>query len=67
MNNPKYRNCQRCNSEFECKVDTINLCQCSTIKLTREEQNHISERFNDCLCASCMKELKTEYHKNISK
>lgn len=38
------------------------LCQCYEVKLSPEEREFISERFDDCLCANCMKELKAEYH-----
>ncbi len=37
------------------------LCQCSTIKLKPEELEFIQSKFEDCLCANCMKELKAEY------
>lgn len=67
MSNQEEKYCPRCKAIFECKVGSINECQCSAIILTAEERNYISEKFDDCLCASCMKELKTEYHNNSLK
>lgn len=52
--------CPRCNTTFECKVGSILLCQCSSVKLNQEELNYIFTRYDDCLCAKCMNELKAE-------
>ncbi|MDO5615319.1 MAG: cysteine-rich CWC family protein [Cruoricaptor ignavus] len=54
--------CPKCNATFECKVGSILLCQCSEIKLSNEELEFIQEKYDDCLCANCMKKLKAEYH-----
>ncbi|MCZ2102169.1 MAG: nicotinate-nucleotide--dimethylbenzimidazole phosphoribosyltransferase [Chitinophagales bacterium] len=64
MSKHEEKYCPRCNAIFECKVDTIHECPCSTIQLTVEERNYIGQKLDDCLCASCMKALKTEYHNN---
>ncbi|MEM9897469.1 MAG: cysteine-rich CWC family protein [Bacteroidota bacterium] len=53
--------CPRCGKTFECKVGSILLCQCTTVELNQEERDYINEWFDDCLCASCMKDLKAEY------
>jgi len=60
---PKHEDklCPRCARQFECKVGSILLCQCSTITLTETERDYIREQFNDCLCAKCMNELKSEH------
>lgn len=54
--------CPRCNTRFECKVGSISLCQCTTVSLTIEEGQHIGEAYKECLCASCMLEMKKEYN-----
>ncbi|MBZ9729900.1 cysteine-rich CWC family protein [Salegentibacter sp. JZCK2] len=54
--------CPRCKTEFECKVGSIQLCQCSDIKLENKELEYIRGLYENCLCARCMKELKTEFH-----
>ena len=52
------KNCSRCNTAFECKVGSITICQCTTVELTHEEIESIREKYNDCLCAECMKSFK---------
>lgn len=59
------KNCPRCNSKFECKVGSINLCQCTTVILNDKEREYMRENFDDCLCASCMKDIKSEYHTQV--
>jgi len=36
------------------------ICQCSSVILTDEERTYIQSKYEDCLCAKCMEELKTE-------
>lgn len=57
--------CPRCNQKFECKVGSILLCQCTMVKLNEAERDYIREIYNDCLCADCMKKLKTEYYSSL--
>jgi hypothetical protein len=52
--------CPRCKANFECKVGSIVLCQCSKVKLTETERDHLRQCFTDCLCANCMQELKAD-------
>ncbi|MBT1695636.1 cysteine-rich CWC family protein [Fulvivirgaceae bacterium PWU4] len=59
--------CPRCNASFECKVGSVGLCQCSAVKLSDAERSYTRERFSDCLCAECLKELKAELHNNSLK
>lgn len=57
--------CPRCNNDFECKVGSILICQCTTVPLTQEERDYIAARFSDCLCAGCLGEMKAAFHKQI--
>lgn len=57
--------CPRCKTKFECKTGSIMLCQCSTVKLNYEELNYINGKYDDCLCAKCMTELRAEYQNQI--
>lgn len=57
--------CERCHVPFECKAGTINLCQCQAVALNTEQRNYIRYRYDDCLCANCLKELRTDY--NVAK
>lgn len=56
--------CPRCEAQFECKVGSINLCQCQTLSLDEAEMDYIRKKFEDCLCADCLKALKMEYKQN---
>lgn len=53
--------CPRCKTEFECKVGSIQLCQCSNIELDSDELEYIRDKYENCLCAECIKALKTEF------
>jgi hypothetical protein len=57
--------CPRCQAVFECKVGSILLCQCTTVILNEEERAYIQEKFDDCLCAECMKAMKAAYHNEL--
>jgi len=53
--------CSRCQQSFECKEGAISQCLCNTVVLTAEERAFIEERYKDCLCINCLKELKNRY------
>ena len=55
------KNCPRCNNIFECKAGDINHCQCRCVELNLEERCFIEDRYADCLCASCLIQLKNRY------
>lgn len=55
------KKCSRCSSEFECKVGDIANCDCSRVHLTLEEQLFVETRYSDCLCLSCLRDLKNKY------
>ena len=61
---PKHekKQCPRCESEFECKTGSVLLCQCSKIEMTVEQLEYSSTQYSDCLCLSCLKDLRTEYN-----
>ncbi|HWD88505.1 MAG TPA: cysteine-rich CWC family protein [Mucilaginibacter sp.] len=53
--------CERCTSSFECKANAVTKCQCTTVQLTLNETQYISEMYDGCLCAGCLIQLKEEY------
>ena len=53
--------CGRCQSAFECKANSFTKCQCSTVQLTLNEVQYVSELYEGCLCASCLLLLQQEY------
>ncbi|MCJ8211446.1 cysteine-rich CWC family protein [Mucilaginibacter sp. RS28] len=57
--------CDRCGATFECKANSYNKCQCTTVQLTLNETQYISELYDGCLCAKCLAELKEEYLSHI--
>ena len=54
----EHKICPRCERAFECKVGDISHCQCNGIHFTAEEKAFIASRYQDCLCAGCLLELK---------
>ncbi len=55
--------CPRCRIVFECKVGNVEQCHCSKIKLNEYTQKYIQKTFEDCLCADCLREVRTEFYK----
>jgi len=58
--------CERCNAPFECKANKFTQCQCAAVPLTLNETQYISEMYDGCLCASCLRVLQQEYIATIS-
>lgn len=54
--------CPRCQRPFECRVGSINLCQCQSLTLTDDQQQYISSHYQGCLCADCLLALRSEYN-----
>jgi hypothetical protein len=53
--------CERCGTKFECKANGRAECQCHAVQLNLNEVQYISELFDACLCANCLRELQLEY------
>ncbi len=53
--------CARCGEIFECKIGDIAHCHCNEIILTSEERFFIENKYEDCLCHVCLKDLKNKY------
>ena len=62
MPNHEKKQCPRCSAEFECKTGSILLCQCSKIEMTAEQLEYSNTQYDDCLCLSCLKDLRTEFN-----
>ena len=54
------KTCPRCHTVFECKTGSIELCQCQTVILDEAQLDYIHARYDDCLCAACLAELRSE-------
>jgi hypothetical protein len=55
------RTCPRCGEAFQCKPGNITQCQCFGVELSLEESAFVEERYEDCLCRSCLMQLKNRY------
>ena len=55
MTKHEIKSCPRCGSSFECKLNNPVHCQCAGIELDEDRLLAISERYSDCLCASCLR------------
>ncbi|HEX2629873.1 MAG TPA: cysteine-rich CWC family protein [Chitinophagaceae bacterium] len=60
MSNHEIKTCPRCGKSFECKPGNITQCQCAGVVLTDAERSFVAERFNDCLCIDCLRQLKNQ-------
>lgn len=65
MSQNEKKRCPRCNEVFECKAVSIEHCACTTIVLDENERNYMMEQFEDCLCVTCMIEVKEALNKTI--
>jgi len=54
------KDCPRCRQAFECRSGDILRCQCESVKLVQRHRDFISGRYDDCLCAVCLDELRSE-------
>lgn len=63
---PKHElvSCPRCNQRFECRVGSINLCQCQTVVLNHEQRQYVESRYVGCLCAECLLALRAAYNRS---
>ncbi|HEB67340.1 MAG TPA: hypothetical protein ENI93_05275 [Gammaproteobacteria bacterium] len=56
--------CPRCRRAFECKSGSILLCQCQTVVLDEAQLAWIAERYDDCLCSRCLREVRSECNRH---
>ncbi|WP_232541014.1 cysteine-rich CWC family protein [Spirosoma endbachense] len=62
INKHEHTTCPRCQRSFECRVGSINLCQCQTLTLTDDQRQYINSLYQGCLCAACLHVLRSEYN-----
>ncbi|WP_460950633.1 cysteine-rich CWC family protein [Spirosoma daeguense] len=58
----EHTGCPRCHRSFECRVGSINLCQCQSLTLTEAQRHYVSSLYQGCLCADCLRILRSEYN-----
>jgi hypothetical protein len=49
--------CPRCARSFHCGVNDAEPCACTTVKLDEALLAQLRERYDRCLCMSCLVEL----------
>ncbi|WP_221392734.1 cysteine-rich CWC family protein [Dyadobacter sp. NIV53] len=60
--------CPKCKTLFSCQSDNIASCQCSTVRLSKETIQFLSNTNFDCLCKTCLEKinkdvsLATQFH-----
>lgn len=54
------KSCLRCGSEFECKAGNITQCQCCGFPMSEESKVYLEQKYDDCLCKSCLGYLSVE-------
>jgi Cysteine-rich CWC len=54
------KSCLRCGKDFECKAGNIGECQYFGFTMTDELKAYLEQRYNDCLCRSCLQYLQVE-------
>ncbi len=56
-------NCPRYHQLIECRVGSINLCQCQGVVLNQAQRQYIDDQFTGCLCADCLLALRKQYNR----
>lgn len=51
------KKCQRCKENFNCSVNNIASCQCTTVELSEATKAFLSKTKYDCLCENCLQNL----------
>lgn len=54
--------CPRCSSEFKCREDRTDLCQCTRVHLVSGVRDYVRDNYESCLCANCLKETSINFH-----
>lgn len=50
------KSCPKCGERFECNNQDIFKCVCVQVPLDNNVRQLISEKYDDCLCLTCLKE-----------
>lgn len=52
------KDCQRCKKPFGCQMAKISQCQCNKVSLSPSLRAWLTKHFENCLCLSCLSQLK---------
>jgi hypothetical protein len=56
LRGPINKTCENCGQTFECGGYQ---CWCGGLGITEQQMDWIAQRFQDCLCPSCLKKVGT--------
>jgi hypothetical protein len=56
----EFKKCPKCGNSFVCNNINIIKCGCMAAPLNNAARQIISERYDGCLCVSCLKEVAEE-------
>lgn len=62
MTKHEQKTCPHCQTHFECKSGDITNCQCEMVILNQQHRDYIYSHYDDCLCASCMRKMRSEFN-----
>ena len=48
------KQCPRCKNRFQCQVENVANCQCSTVQITEATRQFLQSTNYDCLCSNCL-------------
>ena len=51
--------CPRCGNAFHCGVNDSTPCACTTLRLDAATLAALRERYDGCLCVTCLAQLAT--------
>ncbi|WP_110309691.1 cysteine-rich CWC family protein [Dysgonomonas alginatilytica] len=57
------KTCPCCSSTFTCRVDKIELCNCTKLNLRDGVRQYIKTTYGNCLCFDCLKNLNDQFIK----
>jgi hypothetical protein len=49
--------CPKCKQSFDCCADDISKCHCFSITIDADTLALLKDKFDDCLCGACLKEI----------
>ncbi len=57
----KIKNCPHYSQVIPCRMGDIGHCDSTRIHLSLEEKAFVEDRYHNCLCLNCLKDLKNKY------
>lgn len=60
------KTCSKCLAIFDCNVENIHECQCTTIQLTDKQKALLQTTYLDCLCFNCLKDIQEHTNSHIN-